>query len=67
MRNMNKHFDLVNNSTYIRNLNTGGIIDPTRHSLKQTQKDMNFKKIKANDSNFIAEQTSPQSNNGRLK
>ena len=65
MRNMNKHFDLVNNSTYIRNLNTGGIIDPTRHSLDQKQKQ--FKKLKANDSNFIAEQTSPQSNYARLK
>ena len=60
-----EYFNLVNNSTYISNLNRGNVIDPTRSLL--TQKQEHFKKLKADDSNFIAEQTSPQSNYARLK
>jgi len=62
---MANYFNLVNNSTYINNLNKGNIIDHNRSLL--TQKQEHFKKIKADDPNFIAEQTSPQSNYARLK
>jgi len=61
---MANYFNLVNNSTYINNLNKGNIID--HNSSLLTQKQENFKKIKADDPNFIAEQTSPQSNYARL-
>ena len=47
------------------NINKGNVIDPTRYRLDQKQKQ--FKKLKADDPNFIAEQTSPQSNYARLK
>tara|TARA_R110002020_G_scaffold162869_4_gene348762 strand:- start:400 stop:609 length:210 start_codon:yes stop_codon:yes gene_type:complete len=60
-----EYFNLVNNSTYMSNINKGNVIDPTRYRLDQKQKQ--FKKLKADDPNFIAEQTSPQSNYARLK
>jgi hypothetical protein len=60
-----EYFNLVNNSTYMSNINKGYVIDPTRYRLDQKQKE--FKKIKADDPNFIANQTSPQSNYARLK
>ena len=60
-----EYFNLVNNSTYISNLNKGYVIDHSRSLL--TQKQEHFKKLKADDSNFIAEQTSSQSNYARLK
>ena len=62
---MAEYFNLVNNSTYTSNINRGNVIDPTRYRLDQKQKQ--FKKLKADDPNFIAEQTSPQSNYARLK
>ena len=60
-----EYFNLINHSTYISNINRGNVIDYTRSLL--TQKQEQFKKLKADDSNFIAEQTSPQSNYARLK
>ena len=60
-----EYYDLVNNSTYIGNLNQGNVIDPTRYLL--TQKMETFEKLKsAEDPNFIADQTKAQSNFGRI-
>tara|TARA_A100000172_G_scaffold18320_1_gene10045 strand:+ start:801 stop:1007 length:207 start_codon:yes stop_codon:yes gene_type:complete len=62
----NEYYKLINNSTYISNLNQGNIIDPSRYLL--TQKIKTFKKIKSkDDSNFMADQTKAQSNYGRVK
>jgi hypothetical protein len=60
-----QYYDLINNSTYINNLNQGNVIDPTRYLL--TQKMETFKKLKpTEDPNFTAEQTQIQSNYGRI-
>jgi hypothetical protein len=60
-----EYYDLINNSTYINNLNQGNVIDPTRYLL--TQKMETFKKLKpTEDPNFTAEQTQIQSNYGRI-
>ena len=60
-----EYYNLINNSTYVSNLNQGNVIDPTRYLL--TQKMKTFKKIKSvEDSNFIADQTKAQSNYGRI-
>jgi hypothetical protein len=62
----NEYYKLINNSTYMSNLNQGNVIDPSRYLL--TQKMETFKKIKSqDDSNFIADQTKAQSNYGRVK
>ena len=56
-----QYYDLINNSTYIGNLNQGNVVDPTRYLL--TQKMETFKKLKpTEDSNFTADQTKAQSN-----
>ena len=61
-----EYHNLINNSTYISNLNKGNVIDHSRYLL--TQKMKTFKKIKSvEDSNFIADQTKAQSNYGRVK
>jgi|TARA_R100001086_G_scaffold66398_4_gene30887 hypothetical protein len=62
-----EHFKLVNESTFQGNLNTGQAIDPYRRRLDEKQQFAKMKKLEYNSSNFIAEQTSPQSNYGRLK
>ena len=60
-----QYYDLINNSTYIGNLNQGNVVDPTRYLL--TQKMETFKKLKpTKDPNFMAEQTQIQSNYGRM-
>ena len=60
-----EYYDLINNSTYINNLNQGNVIDPTRYLL--THKMETFKKLKpTEDPNFTAEQTQIQSNYGRI-
>ena len=60
-----EYYDLINNSTYVSNLNQGNVIDPTRYLL--TQKMETFKNLKpAEDPNFMAEQTQIQSNYGRM-
>jgi len=62
----NEYYKLINNSTYMSNLNQGNVIDPSRYLL--TQKMEIFKKIKSqDDSNFMADQTKAQSNYGRVK
>ena len=62
----NEYYKLINNSTYMSNLNQGNVIDPSRYLL--TQKMETFKKIKSqDDSNFMADQTKDQSNYGRVK
>ena len=66
--NIKDHFNLVNNSTFFSNLNTGQFIDNSRFRMDQKIKE--FGKIQNsvyNDSNFIADQTFSQSNYGRIK
>jgi|TARA_R110002012_G_C11594554_1_gene606596 hypothetical protein len=61
---MKRHFDLVNKSTYVQNINTGNSIDHRRYLLSQKQD--HFKKLKSNVGEFWTEQTKVQSNYGRL-
>jgi len=58
-----KYFDYVYNSTFIGNLNTGQTVLPNYFSLQQKVEPMaNSQKIVYNSSNFIANNTKPQSN-----
>ena len=60
-----EYYNLINNSTYVSNLNQGNTIDPTRYLL--TQKMETFKKLKpAEDPNFISDELKVQSNYGRI-
>ena len=60
-----EYYNLVNNSTYVSNLNQGNTIDPTRYLL--TQKMETFKKLKpAEDPKFISDELKVQSNYGRI-
>ena len=53
MKSMKEHFDLVNNSTLIGNMNTGQAVDPNRYRLDQKIKQ--FGKIKnMNYNNMMA-------------
>ena len=62
------HFKAVNESTLYGNYNTGQAIDPFHRRLDERQQQFaKMKILEYNDSNFIANQTSPQSNYGRLK
>ena len=68
MTTLKEHIDHVKNSTLYSNYNTGQAIDPSR--ARQDEKIKYAKlsnKLDYNSSNFTAEQTSPQSNYGRLK
>jgi hypothetical protein len=68
MKTFGEHFDLVNSSTLLGNYNTGQAIDPFHRRLDEKREQFGkAKKIGYNSSTFIAEQTSPQSNYGRLK
>ena len=68
MTTIAEHFKLVNESTLQGNYNTGQAIDPFHRRLDERQQQFaKMKKLEYNDSNFIANQTSPQSNYGRLK
>ena len=68
MKTFGEHFDLVNSSTLLGNYNTGQAIDPFHRRLDEKREQFaKAKKIGYNSSNFIAAQTSPQSNYGRLK
>ncbi len=68
MKTFGEHFDLVNSSTLLGNYNTGQAIDPFHRRLDEKREQFaKAKKIGYNSINFIAEQTSPQSNYGRLK
>ena len=68
MKTKPQHMELINKSTLQNNYNTGQSIDPYRNRLdKKQQQFAKMKKIGYNSSNFIAEQTAPQSNTyGRL-
>jgi len=58
-----KYFDYVYNSTFLNNLNTGQTVLPNHFSLQQKVEPMaNSQKIVYNSSNFIANNTKPQSN-----
>ena len=58
-----KYFDYVYNSTFLDNLNTGKAVLPNYFSLQQKVEPMaNSQKIVYNSSNFIADNTKPQSN-----
>lgn len=54
MKSMKEHFDLVNNSTLIGNMNTGQAVDPNRFRLDQKIeqfgkiKNMNYNNMMAN-------------------
>ena len=59
---------MIQNSTQLKNYNTGQAIDPFRFRIDQAQEQFGkIKKIGYNSSNFIADQTAPQSNYGKLK
>tara|TARA_Y100000401_G_scaffold32518_1_gene23934 strand:+ start:4488 stop:4685 length:198 start_codon:yes stop_codon:yes gene_type:complete len=65
MTTLKEHFDLINNSTFIQNVNRGNAIDHNRKLL--TEKQDYFKKITSNVGDFFKEQTASQSNFTRLK
>jgi hypothetical protein len=68
MSSFGEHMKLIQTSTLIGNQNSGKTIDPMRALLKEKQEQFaKIKKIGYNGSNFIAEQTGPQSNYGNLK
>tara|TARA_B100001123_G_C15160263_1_gene967190 strand:- start:128 stop:334 length:207 start_codon:yes stop_codon:yes gene_type:complete len=68
MKTFAEHFGLVNDSTLYNNYNTGQAIDPFHRRIdEKRQQFAKTAKIGYNSSNFISEQTSPQSNYGRLK
>ena len=68
MKTFGEHFKIINDSTLLGNYNTGQAIDPFHRRLDEKREQFGkAKKIGYNSSNFIAEQTSPQSNYGRLK
>ena len=68
MNSISDHMKLIQDSTLLKNYNTGQAIDPFRFRIDQAQEEFaKTAKIGYNSSNFIAEQTSPQSNYGRLK
>ena len=58
-----KYFDYVYGSTFINNVNTGKTVLPDYFSAQQKIEPMaNSQKIVYNSSNFIANNTKPQSN-----
>jgi len=58
-----KYFDYVYGSTFLDNLNTGQGSVPTLFNLQQKVEPIaNSQKIVYNSSNFIADNTKPQSN-----
>ena len=63
------HFNLVNNSTFFSNLNTGQFIDNSRFRADQKIKEFGDikKSVYNSTSNFPADQTFSQSNYGRIK
>jgi|TARA_R110002049_G_scaffold272512_1_gene450091 hypothetical protein len=68
MTTYKEHMKLIQDSTLMGNYNTGQAIDPTRFRIDQAQEQFGkMTKIGYNGNNFIAEQTGPQSNYGKLK
>jgi hypothetical protein len=63
LMNSKEYFKFVNDSTLIGNLNTGQGSVPTLFNLQQKVEPIaNSQKIVYNSSNFIADNTTPQSN-----
>jgi hypothetical protein len=63
-----EYFKFINESTYIGNINTGQVIPPNMYNLqKNIQPITNSQKIDYNNSNFIADNTKPQSNYMNVK
>jgi hypothetical protein len=62
-------FDFVNNSTYINNINTGQIIPPNMYNSQEIVKPIadSSKIVYNSNSNFIANNTKPQSNYMNIK
>ena len=48
MKTMAEHFDLINNSTYHQNLTRGLVLDKSRYSMQQKQRDQFSKNKKLN-------------------
>ena len=68
MNSISDHMKLIQDSTLLKNYNTGQAVDPFRFRIDQAQEQFGkMNKIGYNSSNFIAEQTAPQSNYGKLK
>ena len=68
MKTFNEHFKHINDSTLLGNYNTGQAIDPFHRRLDEKRNEFaKVKKIDQNSSNFMAQQTLPQFNYGRLK
>ena len=58
-----EYFKFINESTYIGNINSGQVLPPNMYNLKQKMQPIaNSQKIDYNNSNFIADNTTPQSN-----
>jgi hypothetical protein len=62
-------FDFVNNSTYINNINTGQVIPPNMYNSQEIVKPIadSSKIVYNSNSNFIADNTKPQSNYMNVK
>ena len=68
LMNSKEYFKVVNDSTLIGNLNTGQVSVPTLFNLQQKVEPIaNSQKIVYNSSNFIADNTTPQSNYMNLR
>ena len=62
--NTKEYFNFINDSTFIGNINSGQVIPPNIYNLqKNVQPIANSQKVDYNNnSNFIADNTTPQSN-----
>jgi hypothetical protein len=57
MKNLTDHFKLINQSTFISNLNRGNVLIPGLHNFKQKLEPM-----KDTNNNYYADQSKQQSN-----
>ena len=70
LNNTKDYFNFINNSTYIGNINTGQVIPPNMYTLQKPVEPMaksNKVVYNSNNSNFIADNTKPQSNIYNIK
>jgi len=65
----NEFFKFINKSTYIDNINTGQVIPPNMYSSQEFVKPIadSSKIVYNSNSNFIADNTKPQSNVFNIK
>ena len=65
----NEFFKFLNESTYINNINSGRIIPPNMYNSQETVKPIadSAKIVYNSNSNFIADNTKPQSNYMNVK